>query len=310
MKKWFIILIVAVIIVFAAAQFLIPSNQNFTAGTQIDCTYDAVTRFIVNKNKWQQWWPGEKKANNTYSYKNYNYRITKVLLNGFEATVYNDKDSVKGDFHITPQQNNTVSLKWESVFTNTGNTFKKFSLYLQTAGIKRNIQSLTRDLQAFFEDEKNVYGFNVSLQKVTDEFLITVKQPFDHYPTTEEVYLMVDAIRTYILQSGGKEKSAPMLNVHSERPTEFDVMVAIPTTAALPGSERFLYRKMVLGDILVADVKGGIFTIRKAEEEMFNYLQDHQKSSPAIPYQSLITNRTTESDTAKWLTRLYYPVFE
>jgi hypothetical protein len=42
---------------------------------------------------------------------------------------------------------------------------------------------------------------------------------------------------------------------------------------------------------------------------MKNYVEDNKKTSPAIPYQSLITNRLTETDTTKWVTKLYYPVF-
>jgi hypothetical protein len=32
-------------------------------------------------------------------------------------------------------------------------------------------------------------------------------------------------------------------------------------------------------------------------------------STPAIPYQSIITNRLTETDTTKWITKIYQPIF-
>jgi hypothetical protein len=86
-------------------------------------------------------------------------------------------------------------------------------------------------------------------------------------------------------------------------------MVAIPTKTDLPSEGNFSLKKMVLGNILMAEVKGGMYTILKGEEEMTNYVNDYKKTAPAIPFQSLVTNRLVETDTSKWITRLYYPIF-
>jgi hypothetical protein len=42
---------------------------------------------------------------------------------------------------------------------------------------------------------------------------------------------------------------------------------------------------------------------------MRNYISDHQYADAAVPYQSLITNRVTEKDTTKWVTKICYPVY-
>ena len=166
-----------------------------------------------------------------------------------------------------------------------------------------------QDIKKFFDEEKNVYGFSAAVQKVTDEFLISVKQPLNHYPSMKEVYDIINEIKTYISRQDGKEKNPPMINVYQEAPDTYQLMVAIPTTDKIPAEGKFLFRQMVMGNILVGEVKGGIYSIKKAETEMSNYITDHHKSSPAMPYQSLITNRVAESDTAKWITKLYYPVY-
>jgi hypothetical protein len=66
---------------------------------------------------------------------------------------------------------------------------------------------------------------------------------------------------------------------------------------------------MALGNILVGEVKGGTYTVISGEQNLTNYVNDHKKMSPAIPYQSLVTDRLLEADTSKWVTKLYYPVF-
>jgi hypothetical protein len=65
---------------------------------------------------------------------------------------------------------------------------------------------------------------------------------------------------------------------------------------------------MFLGNILMAKVCGGEASIVNAQTELNHYVSDWQKIAPAIPYQSLVTNRLTITDTTKWITELYYPV--
>ncbi len=100
-----------------------------------------------------------------------------------------------------------------------------------------------------------------------------------------------------------------MLNVHKDGPELYEAMVALPTKSDLLSTGNFQLKKMVLGKILMAEIKGGEHTIIKGEEELTNYVNDYKKISPAIPFQSLVTNRQQESDTSKWVTRLYYPIF-
>ena len=38
-------------------------------------------------------------------------------------------------------------------------------------------------------------------------------------------------------------------------------------------------------------------------------MTDNALSSPAIPFESLVTNRMQEPDTSKWVTKIYYPGF-
>jgi len=86
-------------------------------------------------------------------------------------------------------------------------------------------------------------------------------------------------------------------------------MVAIPTKSDLQSEGKFQLKKMVLGNILMAEVKGGVHIVMKGENELTNYMDDYKKLSPAIPFQSLITDRQLETDSSKWVTRLYYPIF-
>jgi len=55
-------------------------------------------------------------------------------------------------------------------------------------------------------------------------------------------------------------------------------------------------------------VRGGQGTVENALEQMQLYFDDYDKTSMAITFQYLVTDRIKESDTTKWITEIYAPV--
>jgi hypothetical protein len=309
MKKWILILCLFVLAVTGAFYFFIPATQTFTRETTISCTESAANRIMLNSDRWLSWWPGQKKDNNLYSYKNFNYRIGKIFINGIEATIFNDNDSTKGILQVIGSGTDSAQLSWTSTFAFSTNPVKRLLRYNRSINIKNNIESLLADIKKHFDKEENIYGMKVVKQKVTEASMIAVKQIFTHDPSTQEIYSMIDSLKGYIIKKGGEENDYPMLNIHIENSNTYDAMTAIPTKSDLPSEGNFHLKKMVLGNILMAEIRGGVYTIKKGEQELKNYASDYKKTAPAIPFQLLVTNRLLETDTSKWVTRLYYPIF-
>jgi hypothetical protein len=310
MRKWLLIVCLVIPGILCTLYFLIPTTPNLKYQFTVNCTETGASRHIINKNKWQFWWPGNKSNDTVYSYQNYKYRIDKILLDGFETTVFNTKDSVKGFLQFTDYGNDSTQFLWTSAFIFSANPFKRFKQYVQLKEIGNNVKNLLDDIKNKFDNPENIYGMKIVEQKVTDSSMISIKSIFPQYPTTQEIYDMIDSINNYIKENGGDVNDYPMLNVHENGPAAYEAMVAIPTKSDLQSEGKFQLKKMVLGNILMAEVKGGVYTVIKGEQELRNYVNDYHKISPAISFQSLVTNRLSETDSAKWITRLYYPVFQ
>jgi len=310
MKKLILILCVCIILFAGAVYFLIPTSQKLAYQTVVSCTESGVSRQIINKEKWPLWWPGQIKNNSVYSYKSYEYNFKKILLNGIETTIGNKQDSVKGFLQFAYNGNDSTQFLYTSNYNFSANPFKKIVQYFQLKKIENNIENLLADIKKYFDNPENIYGLNILKQKVTESSMISLKHTFQHYPSTQEIYGMIQSVKEYIHTKGGEENDFPMFHVQVEEPTTYEVMVAIPTKIDLPSEDKFQLKKMVLGKILVAEVKGGIYSVMKGDEELTNYISDYKKISPAIPFQSLVTNRLLEADTTKWITKLYYPVFQ
>jgi hypothetical protein len=121
---------------------------------------------------------------------------------------------------------------------------------------------------------------------------------------------MIRDLRKYIAQNNAIEKNSPMLNVLKFDSSHYEAMTAIPVDRALTPTNEFAPKFLLKGgNILEVQVQGGPTTIENGLKELENYRSDYRFTSPAIPYQLLVTDRMKEADTTKWITRLYYPVF-
>lgn len=309
MKKWILFFCLFLLVLTASVYFFIPAKQNFSYATVIANSKEGTSRILFDKDKWQTWWPGRKENDTVYSYKNYNYRINKIMLNSLDITIFNTAASSNGSLQITESGRDSAELIWTSTFKFSSNPLERLIQFKRSYGIKSNIRNFLETLTTYFNKQEHIYGMKVVKDRVTDTSLISIKQTFQHYPTTEDIYAMIQSLRDYIHKKGGEESNYPMLNVHFDGPNMYETMVAIPSRNDLPSEGKFLIKKMILGYILKAEVKGGIHTVIQGEKELENYVNDYKKMSPAIPFESLVTDRLHEKDTTKWVTRLYYPIF-
>ncbi len=66
---------------------------------------------------------------------------------------------------------------------------------------------------------------------------------------------------------------------------------------------------MVPGKILVTEITGGKNEITAAFAKLKTYMEDNRLVAPAIPFEMFVTNRVEQTDSTKWITKIYYPIF-
>jgi len=290
--------------------FLLPSKKVNTQTLEVECPNNAVTRNIANSANWIKWWPGEKINDSNFVYKKKKIQISIVLLNGFKATTISNDIITTLDFQFSSIGNSSTQFVLNSVFEFSKNPFKKAIQYLSYNKEKEDYVEFINSLKEHFNSIEKLYGFKIEKQKVPNSSYISTKQSYQHFPTVDEIYSLIDELDQYILQQKSKAVNFPILNIHTDNNKEFDLMVAIATDQNLASNNKFFLKNMMLGNILVAEVKGGNATIEQCGQAMKYYVEDYQKSSPAISFQRLITNRLTEKDSTKWITTVNYPIYK
>ena len=128
-------------------------------------------------------------------------------------------------------------------------------------------------------------------------------------PTVNDIYSVVHKLEALAVKAGAHTTNHPMLNIDSSgRKVITKIGIPIDREIDVTGTA-YEIKRMVLGNILISEVTGGPYTSKNARKQVELYMNDHKRKSPAIPYESLVVDRSGEPDTAKWVTRIYYLVY-
>lgn len=315
MKLKGILIIVAVLCAAIIIAYFIPSeNIIIDKKIYIKTTVNSTKKYIIDVNKWNQWWPKNKQQppttsdNRSFIYKTTSYTPTKPMYNSVNITVdYKDK-TYNGNLIILPISKDSILLDWVIELSKNSSLLKKIFSSKSTKEIETNTAELLYTIKNFLEDNLKIYQIPINQVTVTDTILISTKFSSTVYPSNQLIYQNIEKLQHYVTENNAVQTNPPMLHIIQDSGF-YQSMVALPINKKIADSDKFLTKKMYPGKILVTEVKGGINSTRHAMGQLELFISDYSIGSPAIPFESLITNRIQETDSTKWITRLYYPIY-
>jgi hypothetical protein len=305
MKK---ILGLLILIGLAGGVIFISRNyvKTYSASGTVDCPQDAVSRLFLNPEKRMRWLPGKNTADSIFDWEGKKFLIQKLLLNGFSATDLNEKNIL--EFSFTPALNNQTQFTITLTEGSADHFFARIVKAIQQP-LKKSAEKYLLEVSTFFSDAKNIYGFTIIKGRVEMINWVSAMKNFDHFPSTTEVYFVIDTLEKFL---GAKQVTIlgqPILHIRPVDEKTYQMMTAVPVEKPIEPTDLFKNKTMAPGFLMKADITGGWSKVALAEKELENYLRDNHKQSPAIPYQQLITDRRKETDSTKWVTQINYPVF-
>ena len=314
MKKLLLTIFVLVLLLVAGIYIFIPAKLEFGKAIYIHANRNITSRYIADQAKWVKWWPADnpdilatkENEESTYTFKNYHYTIVREALGGTSILIKYNGKKINSFLHLIALKPDSVVAEWKGELKETNNPVARLNNYFLALRVKENISEILQNVKTFLENNERAYGLKIIQQQVKDTILIATKFTANKYPSAADIYNIVTGLRGYISSNGATETNPPMLNV--TRDSIYNIMVAIPVNKVIPATGKFVLKRMVPGKILVTEVKGGDYTAAEALRQLTLYMEDNQLTAPAIPFQSLVTERTKEPDTTKWITRIYYPV--
>ncbi|MGV3528967.1 MAG: hypothetical protein ACO1OO_08740 [Flavisolibacter sp.] len=306
MKKW--LLVAGIIVLFLVGlDFFLPASGSYRQDVSFASNARAVSRQMIEQGD-VKWWPGLAK-NDTLTYDEILFLLKEKRFSGLIMPVHYKGLHAETFLNVLPLSHDSVQLSW-LVKGEKENFFQRLRHAPARLQLHQSMKEMLEKIAAHFSATENLYKWNIKNDVVHDSTLVSTTGRYASYPTIDEVYILVANLQQYASRSDAKVTGAPMLN-RIEKNTDgyYIAQVAIPVSKVLPDSGNIRYKWMLpYGNILSADVKGGPATIEAAFEEMKTYMEENNRTAPAMPFQSLVTNRQTEPDTSKWITKIYWPV--
>jgi len=311
MKK-IILLIVPLILIFIIVYIAIPSQILISNSVGAHVNISGITRNISEENNWKQWWPGTvKDSENKMNFllDSYQFKLNKVLYNALEININKGEKTDSSLLQFFAIQNDSIRMVWSTKISTGNNPFSKINAYFKSREIKSKMTAILNAIQQNARNLKNIYGVSIETETRPEQFLVSTKKEFSSIPSTQDIYKIINDIRTYIINTKGEVDSFPMVNILTLDSTHFVAQVAVPIKNPIPGNATFSIKNMPnYAKFLVAEIKGGKGSIEFAQKSFKFFIADYQKTVMASPFQLLVTDRSKQTDSSKWITRIFYPI--
>lgn len=315
MKKWIIGSLFFLAILVAGSYLFIPRDFIFRNTISISTNPSGFHRTFFDNTDWSAWWPGENKASTSpngfpcFSFKGSTYSIVEKRINALVVSISSNTSSTNTLLNIVPVTDDSVQLIWIGKSSVSVNPFKRLKSYFEWKDLQNDMDGILKKIKSYFSNPDNIYGIHIQEALIKDSMVISTYATTNAFPDNRFIYGLLGQLKDHIKKYAAKETDYPILNILPTDSTGYLTRVAIPIDRRLQPSGTISSKWMMAGGpILVTEVKGGMGIIQNAFHQMELYVNDHRRTMPAIPWQALITNRLTEKDTGKWVTRIYFPV--
>jgi hypothetical protein len=296
LKRWVfpavLILIAALIIVY----FLIPSPATLSGRVPVNTNSNGAYRVFCRQQEW------DTLGNNHFS-------VTNRLLNTVELNLSVSGRQVPLSLLLIPVRNDSSLVQWTSSLPPIHGLFSKWKKYSMALRIKETVDNALSRFANYLKHDENVYGFHVNQQSTVDTLLVAARFKSPKYPSLAGVYEHIHQLESYLEEKGATRTGYPMLNTTMNYDSSYKCMVAIPINKKIDDRGDMFFVRMVPARFLTMEFTGGPYTIRHAHNVMQQYFADYKRVAMAIPFEYLVTDREKETDTTKWVTRIYAPVY-
>lgn len=292
--------ILAILILSLVAIYLIIPSQIIIKGAQM--VYQpttSVNRGIMQTSKWAEWMPNDIELTAQSS-----------LVATIEAKLNQDGIQVPVLFSVMDGEGKNALIGFETNMDNSHwSPITKIQYYIFAKKIQHKLDRALSAACSYYNYSKGIYGFDIVETVVKDSSYIAMDQTLADTPSIDRVYQMVHQLEQYIIQKNGRAKGAPMVNITRVDEGAVYTQVAIPLERDIQIEGDFTIKKMVLGNLLSVTVQGDQSKVNQALEATKQYINDKQKSSPAIPFVIYNTNRLSEKDPGRWQSTINYPIY-
>lgn len=316
MKKIAYLFLIIFSLFVIGVYLLIPANIEFSTMAVIPTSENGTSRFVLDSTKWENWWPMDssnyisgKKISARFEFNHNRFVLQEKQYKSATILISHKENSYSSQLILIPFQKDSTIIQWKSKIKGGLNPITRIKEYQAALQMKTSMTDVLQGLRLFLSKTENVYGIPIERTGTPDTIIVSTKSILSEKPGTVQIYSMIEELKKYAESKGAIQTGLPIYNISLLKKGQHQLMCALPIDRELISTDRFTIRQMVKGAFMKTEVLGGEYRIENAKTNMQQYFEDFQKVAMAIPFIMPVTNRMYETDSTKWITRLYYPVF-
>ena len=314
MKKWLFFWTILVLTLFAGIYLIIPSTIEITSSKIANTSDNGTQRYLLDQANWKIWWnyTHPSKVSNTsggFTMNEDKYTLTSLFYKSADITITHKNQVITSKVVIIPVTQDSTGIEWKCSLTPGYNPLNRINAYLEARKIKKNIDLVLTDLSAFLSKLENVYGIHIERTNLKDTLFVTTKSIAKDKPSLNQIYGLIKNIQSYITKKGIPQSGNPIYNITQLEDDQYQLMAGVPVNQNIPDADGYSTKFMVKGSFMVTEVLGGDSSVNRAYRSLQQYFQDFRKTSMAMNFNMLVTDRKLQTDSSKWITKLYYPVY-
>ncbi len=315
MKKLFLFLLVTLVLFTLASYLLIPKNISISSAITVKTTDLGTERFTMDENKWAFWWQSEdgnrvnRPNDKEFKQGSDSYRLAEKYYKSASIRIRHNSRELKSRLMVIPLALDSTGIEWKSSMASGTDPFSRLAGYLEAKKIKNNMDAVLQNLKNFLSNVENVYGIPIERNFLKDTLYVTSKNSLTTTPSNKEIYALIKKITAYAVSKGANVTGSPIFNVTTMADNRYQLMTGVPVDKNIAETNAFSLKHMVRGSFIITEVLGGDESVKKASKSLQQYFSDYRKTSMAMNFNMLVTDRMYQPDSSKWITKLYQPVY-
>lgn len=305
MKKLLLFGFLLLTVLVTAIYIFIPAQLHISQFISIGVSKNGAERVLRDEQKLKTALGIANGNNKVLVYNNDTLLVTENLYNAIKLSLNTSPTLL----HFVNIRKDSTAFQWDADLNAGNSPISRVMAYKKALGIKKSMVGILGQLQHFLEQKEHIYGINISRVSTKDTLLVSTKKNFSSKPTTPQIFDLINTVQQFITSKGGIKNGNPIYHISKNADNNYGLMVAVPTNKILANEASFSFIRMIPGSFMTTEVTGGEYSVDLAKEKMQQYFTDYGHVSMAIDFNMLVTDRMRETDTSKWVTRIYLPVY-
>jgi hypothetical protein len=275
-------------------------------------------RIVMNKNKWSNWWNYNAKDTllkapiktlENFTLNGDSYEIKELLYKAAKINIKHNSQNIDTKLILIPLNVDSTGVQWSYTIKSSLNPYTRLSQYLDASKVKKNMDQVLAHLNDYLLRDENVYGIHITRESTKDTTLVLTKVIMASHPSTKDIYNTIHQLEQFAKNNQAIPTGNPIYNISKKENNQYQLMCALPINHKILPNAQFSNISMVKGSFMVTEVIGGDSTLENAAKIMRLYFEDFHRVTMAINFTMLVSDRMYQTDTSKWISKLYYPVY-